>query len=161
MIGGILTLIFGILSVVMFTQPVIGIYGQNSEGGLESYDLDGSLFDFINFEGSTYQTVASVFMIIALVFAGLTLLITIFNLFSRAASKKAKIGAKVTALAFFLAMLVAVVMVALFCINDLFMSKEGWDFFRELGAYVTVGWGMLVSFGCSLLCLIFAPRKKL
>ena len=50
MIGGIITLIFGVLSIVMFTQPVIGIYGQSSEGDLSSIDSKASSFDFITFD---------------------------------------------------------------------------------------------------------------
>lgn len=163
MICGIITLIFGILSIIMFTQPVIGVYGENSEGDLSSIDSKASLFDFITFDKGQpiYHTVASVFLILSLVFAGIMLLLTLVNLIARAANNKAFIGAKVSALMFFLCMLVAVVMVGVYCINDLpLIGKEGWKLFKEMGIYITVGWGMLVAFGASFICLIFAPRKK-
>ena len=161
MIGGIITLIFGVLAIVMCTQPVITTYGTDSSGNFEASSVDASVFDFINFEGGTYQTVASVFIILALVFAGIMLLLTLINLIARASSNKSFIGAKVAALMFFLCTLVAVVMVGVYCINDLLPGgKEFWDYLRENGAYVTVGWGLLVTFGSSLICLIFAPRKR-
>lgn len=163
MICGIITLIFGVLSIIMFTQPVIGIYGQSSEGDLSSIDSKASLFDFITFDKGQpiYHTVASVFLILALVFAGIMLLLTFVNLIARASNNRSFIGAKVSALMFFLCMLVAVVMVGVYCINDLLPGgKDAWDILKEFGAYVTVGWGMLVAFGASFICLIFAPRKK-
>ncbi len=161
MIGGIITLLFGVLSIIMFTQPIISAYGTASDGSLQSYDFKSSVFDFINFDGEIYQTVASVFIILSLVFGGIMLILTLINLIARAANNKAFIGAKVSALMFFLCMLVAVVMVGVYCINELFIGgKDVWNAYRELGVYVTVGWGLLVSFGASLLCLIFAPRKK-
>ncbi len=167
MIGGIITLIFGVLSIVMFSQPIIGAYGTDSEGNLDSYDFKRSLFDFITFDENqgTYHTVAAVFLILALVFAGIMLLLTLVNLIARAANNKSFIGAKVAGLMFFLCMLVAVIMIGMHCINDMFAilgegGKEIWDGFREMGIYVTVGWGALVAFGSSLICLVFAPRKK-
>ena len=163
MIGGIITLIFGVLSIVMFTQPVIGIYGQSSEGDLSSIDSKASSFDFITFDKGQpiYHTVASVFLILALVFAGIMLLLTFVNLIARASNNRSFIGAKVSALMFFLCMLVAVVMVGVYCINDFLLGgKDAWNALKELGAYVTVGWGMLVAFGASFICLIFAKRKK-
>ena len=162
MLGGIIAILFGVLSIVMFTQPVIGLYGQNSDGGLDSIDSRLSVFDFITFEDGQplYHTIASAFLIASLVFAGITLLITLINLIARASNNsRAGISAKVPALLFFLCMLVAVVMIGVFCIFDLLGSKEAWDLFRENGVYVTVGWGMLVAFGSAFICLIFAPRK--
>ncbi len=165
MIGGIITLVFGVLAVIMFTQPVTGYYGKDPDGSPVVTSPNESVFDFINFEGGTYQTVASVFIILSLVFAGIMLLLALVNLIARASSNKAFIGAKVAALLFFLCMLVTVIMVGMYCINDGLAiipggGKEAWDALREFGTYYTVGWGLLVAFGSSLLCLIFAPRKK-
>lgn len=151
----------------MFSQPIISVYGTDSEGSLDAYNLKASLFDFITFdEGqSTYHTVASVFLILSLVFAGIMLILTLVNLIARASSNKAFIGAKVAGLMFFLCMLVAVIMVGMYCINDMFAvlgqgGKDIWQGLAESGLYVTVGWGMLVAFGSSFICLLFAPRKK-
>lgn len=165
MIGGIITLVFGVLSIVMFSQPVIGYYGKAIDGSFNVESPKVSVFDFINFEGGTYQTIASVFIILSLVFAGIMLVLTLVNLIARASSNKSFIGAKVAALLFFLCILVSVIMVGMYCINDMFAivgqgGKEIWDAIRESGTYVTVGWGLLVAFGSSLLCLVFAPRKK-
>ncbi len=165
MIGGIIALVFGVLAIVMCSQPVIGIYGEALDGSFNVESSKASVFDFINFEGGTYQTAASVFIILSLVFAGIMLLLTLVNLIARASNNKSFIGAKVAALMFFLCMLVTVIMVGMYCINDMFAifgegGKEIWDGLRETGTYVTVGWGLLVAFGSSLLCLIFAPRKK-
>ncbi len=172
MIGGIITLIFGVLSIIMFSQPVITMYGTDSDGALQSYDFDRSLFDFITFEDgqSVYHTTAAVFLILSLVFVGIMLILTLVNLIARASSNKAFIGAKVAGLMFFLCMLVAVIMVGVYCINDMFTLFGGifggdsgqqiWQGFADAGMYVTVGWGMLVAFGSSFLCMIFAPRKK-
>ena len=165
MIGGIITILFGVLSIIMFSQPVIGMYGTDLNGNLSSYDFKKSLFDFITFEEgqSTYHTVAAVFLILSLIFAGIMLLLSLVNLIARASNNKAFIGAKVAGLMFFLCMLISVIMVGMYCINDMFVllgGKEFWNLMRENGVYVTVGWGMLVAFGSSFICLIFAPRKK-
>lgn len=163
MIGGIITIIFGVLSIVMFSQPLIGMYGADSEGNLDSYNFEASLFDFITFkEGqSTYHTVAAVFLILSLIFAGIMILLSLVNLIARAVNNKSYIGAKVSAFLFFICMLVAVIMVGLYCISDFCIGgQKTWDYIREMGVYITVGWGMLVAFGSSLVCLIFSPRKK-
>ena len=172
MIGGIITILFGVLSIIMFSQPIISVYGTDSEGSLDAYNFKTSLFDFITFEEgqSTYHTVAAVFLILSLIFAGIMLLLSLVNLIARASNNKSFIGAKVAGLMFFLCMLVAVIMVGMYCINDMFTLFGGifgegsgqqiWQGFADAGMYVTVGWGMLVAFGSSLICLIFAPRKK-
>lgn len=158
MICGIITLLFGVLSIIMFSQPIITMYGSGAEGGVETVDIGGSCFDFINFgeHQSVYQTTASVFLILSLVFGGIMLLLTLVNLIARAANNKAFIGAKVAALFFFLCMLVTVIMVGVHCIKDI----PGWEILKDAGIYITAGWGLLVAFGSSLICMLFAPRKK-
>ena len=89
MIWGILTLIFGIGGIIMFTQPAYGVYNLAGES-IEAEFAKKNLFDLIKFEkGMTgYEIAGSVFLILALVFVGIMLLLTLFNLIAKAVNNK-------------------------------------------------------------------------
>lgn len=160
MIWGILTLIFGIGGIIMFTQPAYGIYNFNGESP-DAQFLKQNLFDLIKFEkGMTgYEIAGSVFLILALVFVGIMLLLTLFNLIAKAVNNKSYVGSKLAAGGFFVCMLVATIMFAVHAAVDL-MGADIWQALVEEGVVFSIGWGMIVALGCSILALIFAPRKN-
>ncbi len=160
MIWGIITLILGVGGIIMFTQPAYGTYNFSGDRPEASF-LDANLFDLIRFEEgmSGYEIAGSVFLILALVFAGVMLLLTLFNLIAKAVNNKSYVGSKLAALGFFVSMLVATIMFGVHAAVNI-MGGDLWQAFVDQGIVFSVGWGMIVAFVCSFLCLIFAPRKN-
>lgn len=162
MITSIITILFCLVPFIMFTQPALMIYGGENNVIIEllkKLGLDGQVsgYELIKFEEgqSVYLTVASVFMILTLVFAGLTMFSSIINFFLKDKSKSNGVSGKVVGMFYFLSAIVAGVMLALYA-DGLGISSE------ELKIIYTVGWGMLATLVSSLFALIFAPmgRKK-
>ena len=162
-IFSIITIILGVGGIVLFTQPAFGIYNFNSEGTLEGYTFpDGSLFDLINFESGqhAYLTVVAVALILALVFAGIMLIITLINLITKATKNKSYVSARWFALFFFIFMALAGIMLAVYC-NEVIMGGDISGGILELaGATYSIGWGMIATMAISLLTVIFAPGKN-
>ena len=154
-IFSIVALLMGALTFIMFSQPLFWAYGEGADGANEIWKR-GSLYDAISFqEGqNALLTVGAVLLIIALVMAGVMMLLTIINMIGRASSKKAKVGAKVAALLFFLVMLAASIIYVVYSVENLNSFSEFTDI------VVTIGYGLIISLGASFIALIFAPRKK-
>ena len=127
MITGILTIIFCIATFVMIAMPVLGAIPLSENAstildGLESFferlglSLNQDGYGLIRFEEgqSTYLTVANIFIILTLVFAGLTLIFSLISVIQRANGGKKRIGAKPFAVLFFLCALVASIMLVLY-----------------------------------------------
>ena len=157
----IITLILGVGAVVIFTQPAYGIYNFSGDG-LESYKfLDSSLFDLIKFDSDqhAYLTVVAVALILALVFAGVMLIITLINLITKATKNRSYVSARWFALFFFIFMALAGIMLAVYC-NEVVMGDKIVDFIAPEGTLISIGWGMIVAMCASLLTIIFAPGKN-
>ena len=101
-------------------------------------------------------TVGAVLLIIALVFAGIMMLLTLINMIGRTSNNKAKVGAKVAALLFFLVMLTATIIYGVYALDNL--NSE--TITEYSGLFTSIGYGLIVSLGASFIALIFAPRKK-
>ena len=74
----------------------------------------------------------------------------------RASNNKAKVGAKVAALLFFLVMLAAAIVYGVYALDNL-NSETVTEY---SGLFTSIGYGLIVSLGASFIALIFAPRKK-
>lgn len=159
MIWGILTLLLGIGGIILFTQPAYGIYNLTGERP-EAKFLDQSLFDLIRFEKglSGYEIAGSVFLILALLFAGLMLLMTFFHLIAKAVNNKSYAGSKLPAIGFLVCMILAAVMFAVHA-AVIVMKQDAWIGLVNEGVVLSIGWGMIAAIICSILSLIFAPRK--
>ncbi len=157
-IFSIIALLMGALTFIMFSQPLFWTYGGEGAGGMNEIWKRGSLYDAISFpEGQdTLLTVGAVLLIIALVFAGLMMLLTIINMIGRASNNKAKVGAKVAALLFFLVMLALAIVYGVYALDNL--NSE--TITEYSGLFTSIGYGLIVSLGASFIALIFAPRKK-
>ncbi len=160
MVWGIITLLLGVASIIMFSQPAYGIYNFTGDKP-DAQFLGDNIFDLIKFEKgmTSYEIAGSVFLILALIACGIMLLLTLFNLIAKAVNNKSYVGSKLAALAFFIFMSIAGVMFAVHAAVDL-MNSDIWKAFAEEGIVFSIGWGMIVSIICSLLALIFAPRKS-
>ena len=161
-IFSIITIILGVGAIVLFTQPAFGIYNFNGEGSLDGYTfLDESLFDMIRFDGDqhAYLTVAAVALILALVFAGVMLIITLINLITKATKNKSYVSARWFALFFFIFTALAGIMLAVYC-NEVIMGGSWSELPIINGITFSIGWGMIATMAISLLTVIFAPGKN-
>ena len=161
-IFSIITIILGVGGIVLFTQPAFGIYNFNCEGNLDGYTfLDASLFDMIKFDNGqhAYLTVAAVALILALVFAGVMLIITVINLITKATKNKSYVSARWFALFFFIFTALAGIMLAVYC-NEVIMGGSWAELPLINGITFSIGWGMIATMCISLLTVIFAPGKN-
>lgn len=161
-IFSIITIILGVGGIVMFTQPAFGIYNFNGDGSLDGYNFpDGSLFDLIKFDGDqhAYLTVVAVALILALVFAGVMLIITLINLITKATKNKSYVSARWFAVFFFIFTALAGIMLAVYC-NEVIMGGSGLEIPVIGNITVSIGWGMIAAMAISLLTIIFAPGKN-
>lgn len=157
-IFSIIALLMGALTFIMFSQPIFWTYGGEGADLANKIWKKGSLYDAISFEEgqNTLLTVGAVLLIIALVFAGIMMLLTLINMIGRASNNKAKVGAKVAALLFFLVMLTATIIYGVYALDNL--NSE--TITEYSGLFTSIGYGLIVSLGASFIALIFAPRKK-
>lgn len=160
MFTSFITILFCIASFILLTQPALMLYGGEDKAVLEILEKLGLNsqtrgYSLLKFEDgqNIYLTVASVFMIMTLAFAGLTLFASIVNFFLKDKSKSNGVGAKFVALFYFLSALITAVMFALYA-QELGISSE------NVKLIYTVGWGMLAVVGSSLIALIFAPLSR-
>lgn len=164
-IFAILNIILGVVAVVMFTQPVFGIYNIK-DGGLEGLDtglFNQSVFDMIKFEEgrSVYLTVGAIALILALVFAGAMLIMTLINLITKATKNRSYVSSRWFALFFFIFMALATIMFAVYMATDVpLLGEDGWNALVEQGIVLSIGWGIIVSLICSFFSVIFAPGKN-
>lgn len=154
MITGILTLVFGILSFVFLSAPALWSYTGDGKNAANIVNKLTNGYNIISFgKGQDiYATIASIFLILAIVFGILTLVLTLVNLMGKAAdNSKFRVGCKIVSTLFFLCLLVAAIMIAVY--TDI--QVEGAKF-----GTLTIGYGIIGALISSLLVVILSPRKK-
>ena len=171
MIGGIITILLGICSFIMLTQPAFAVYGGESNE-FSSWIKDffnnnitssSSGYDLIKFEEnqSSYWLAGNIFLILAMVFCGLMILFTIINIIMQSAGKEKLIGTRIFAILFFVFAFVAIIMYVLFA-NEI-SSNSIQDMIEAIknGSVVfTVGYGIICFVAASMLSMFFASGKK-
>lgn len=160
MVFSILALLFSVGAIVLFTQPMFGIYNIGNEKINAEFSTK-TLFDMIKFEKgqNIYLTVGSILLILTLVFAGLTILLTLLNMIARATTNKSYVGTKFVSFFFFIFAIAAGITYALY-MAKVEMSLEVWQAYVDKGIVFSIGWGMICVMVCSLLSFVFSPRKK-
>lgn len=155
MIFGIFTIMLSVLPFVLYNQPLCWAYTGDGRDTLNEVFRKTTVYDAITFEAENgiLRNLASGFMIATLVFAGLTLLLSLVNIIGRAACAPRVYGAKVAALLFFLSALTAVVLLGI-DMAQVYGVKAFSQLFEN-----TVGYGLLITFLSSLFALIFSPKR--
>ena len=150
----VITILVALVPFIMYTQPLYWSYLGENCTSQNQYNKLTSCYQGIKFvKGDLLQNFTVVFMILTLVLAGLTIIITLANMISRARGKKRVVGAKLTAFLFFIVALTSCVLILIY------QSKAvGARTFEDIMS-LTVGYGMLVSAVCALFTVIFAPKK--
>ena len=171
MIGGIITILLGICSFVMLTQPAFSFYGgEGNELASWFKDLfndnltsNASGYDLLKFEENQdiFWLLGNIFLIIAMVFCGLMLLFTIINLISQSCGKDKVIGTRVFAILFFVFAFVSAIMYVLFANKIVNSNIDSMiDAIKNGEVVFTIGYGMICFVIASLLSMFFASGKK-
>ena len=155
MVFGIFTIMLAVLPFVLYNQPLGWAYTGDGRDTLNAVFKKTTVYDSIAFDpdAGILNNLAVGFMIAALVFAGLTLLLSLVNIVGRAACAPRVYGAKVAALFFFLSSLAAVVLLGI-DMAQVYGVKAFGQIFEN-----TVGYGLLITFLSSLFALIFSPKR--
>lgn len=155
MFTGILTILFGILSFVFLTAPAKWSYvGDGKEIANIANKLTNG-YNIISFskDQNVYMTVASVFLILAIIFGILMLAMTLVNLMGKAADNpKFRVGCKIVSILFFLSLVVTAAMLGVYTQSSL---PENTQF-----GTLTIGYGIIGALICSFIAMIVSPRKR-
>lgn len=171
MVCAIITILLGICSFVMLTQPALAFYGGEGDAVSSAIrDLLESVFggstngyNMLVFEEgqNTYWYVGNIFLIVAMVFCGIMILLSILNLIMQSAGKEKILGTRVFAIMFFLTALVALIMYVLFANELMGSDMEGFiQSIKDGGVVLTVGYGLICFVVASFLSIFFASGKK-
>ncbi len=155
MVTGILTILFGVLSFVFLTAPATWSYVGDGKDLANIANKLTNGYNIISFgKGQDiYATIASIFLILAIVFGILTLVLTLVNLMGKAAdNSKFRVGCKIVSILFFLSLVVAAVMIGVYAQSSL---PENTQF-----GTLTIGYGIIGALISSLLVVILSPRKR-
>ena len=94
-----------------------------------------------------------------MVLCGILMFLVLLNLIARATNNKSYVGCKIASILFFVCMLIATIMMVVYAAKDNSISNVI-DSIKEGAPVVSIGYGLIVSLGCSLLTVIFSPMKK-
>ncbi len=163
MVWGILTLLLGVLSFIMYSQPVFAIYGNATLAELG--DLFGlskkNCYNNISFNDNqnTYLTVGNVFLILSMVSCGIMILLTLLNLIARATNNKSYVGTKIASISFFVFTSIASIMMIVYTAKDNQISSVI-ENIKDGSPVMSIGYGLIIVLIASFFAMIFSPRKK-
>jgi len=154
MVASVIAIILGVFAFVMFSKPVFWSY--TGEGMVENNEGFKQLncYDILNFESfeNIYHLLGKVLLLIAMVFAGLMIMLALVDLIGRAAGNKTpRVEVRLLACGFFFFMLLSSVMFVVF-----WLQKTGANNFMNS----TLGYGFLAAMAAALLSIFFAPSRR-
>ena len=160
MAGCIFTMLFCIVAIILYTQPIMSVYGLSSDGSLDIIDINQSAFDFISFRNGQddLHTVISILLILTLIFCCLTLLFSFITIILKATNKNnLSISTKVFAFLFTLFTAISLMLIQIYISNNL--GETIMEYLNRNGITLSISFSMIATLTLAILSWICAPKK--
>ena len=156
MVSAVITIILGVAFFAMLAFPVFwGYAGEGKEGFNLIFKQIGG-YDILTFAKgeNIFLLLGQIFLILAMVFGGLMLLLALAYLFGKAAGNdRPKIRTRLIALLFASCAVVATVLLAVYAVQ----TKCGVE---NANVFACVGYGLIAAVLVSIISIFFAPNVK-